>query len=61
VSARRSPGYGIAIKLWVLWVFGRIFEDQIRSFLDFVDRYQWWVVIGLFVLSTLQGQFRRRT
>jgi hypothetical protein len=52
---------GIAIKLWVLWVFGRIFEDQIRSFLDFVDRYQWWVVIGLFVLSTLQGQFRRRT
>jgi membrane protein DedA with SNARE-associated domain len=51
---------GIVIKLWVLWVFGRLFEDQIRAFLDFVDQYQWWVVIGLFVLSTLQGQFRRR-
>ena len=51
---------GIVVKLWVLWVFGRIFESQIRAFLDFVDRYQWWVVIGLFVLSTLQGQFRRR-
>ncbi len=51
---------GIVIKLWALWVFGRIFEDQIRAFLDFVDQYQWWVVIGLFVLSTLQGQFRRR-
>ena len=51
---------GIVIKLWVLWVFGRIFESQIRAFLDFVDRYQWWVVIGLFALSTLQGQFRRR-
>lgn len=51
---------GIVIKLWVLWVFGRIFESQIRAFLDFVDRYQWWVVIGLFALSMLQGQFRRR-
>ncbi len=50
---------GIAIKLWVLRVFGRIFEDQIRSFLDFIDQYQWWLVIGLFALSLAQGQFRR--
>jgi hypothetical protein len=40
-------------------VFGGIFEDQIRSFLDFIDQYQWWLVIGLFALSLLQGQFRR--
>lgn len=51
---------GIAIKLWVLRVFGRIFEDEIRTFLDFVDQYQWWLVIGLFALSLMQGQFRRR-
>ena len=50
---------GIAIKLWVLRVFGGIFEDQIRSFFDFIDQYQWWLVIGLFALSLLQGQFRR--
>ena len=50
---------GIAIKLWVLRVFGSIFEDQIRSFLDFIDQYQWWLVVGLFALSLLQGQFRR--
>jgi hypothetical protein len=50
---------GIAIKLWLLRVFGGIFEDQIRSFLDFIDQYQWWLVIGLFALSLLQGQFRR--
>jgi len=50
---------GIAIKLWVLRVFGRVFEDQIRSFLDFIDQYQWWLVIGLFALSLAQGQFRR--
>ena len=50
---------GIAIKLWVLRVFGRVFEDQIRTFLDFIDQYQWWLVIGLFALSLAQGQFRR--
>lgn len=50
---------GIAIKLWVLRVFGRIFESEIRSFLDFIDRYQWWVVIALFAVSLLQGQTRR--
>jgi membrane protein DedA with SNARE-associated domain len=50
---------GIAIKLWVLRVFGRIFESEIRSFLDFIDQYQWWIVIGLFAISLLQGQLRR--
>ena len=50
---------GIAIKLWVLRVLGRIFESEIRSFLDFIDKYQWWLVGGLFALSLLQGQFRR--
>jgi membrane protein DedA with SNARE-associated domain len=50
---------GIAIKLWVLRVFGRVFESEIRAFLDFIDKYQWWVVIGLFAVSLLQGQFRR--
>ena len=50
---------GIAIKLWVLRVFGQIFEEQIRSFLDFIDSYQWWIVVGLFAISLLQGQTRR--
>jgi len=50
---------GIAIKLWVLRVFGRILEDEIRAFLDFIDQYQWWIVIALFALSLVQGQFRR--
>jgi len=50
---------GIAIKLWVLRVLGRILESEIRSFLDFIDKYQWWLVGGLFALSLLQGQFRR--
>jgi uncharacterized membrane protein YdjX (TVP38/TMEM64 family) len=51
---------GIVIKLAVLWVGGRIFEDQIRSFLDAIERYQWWVVIGLFGISFLQSARRGR-
>ena len=50
---------GIGIKLWVLRVFGRVFDTEIRSFLDFIDRYQWWLVVGLFAVSLLQVQIRR--
>jgi len=51
---------GIAIKLVVLWQGGRIFEDQIRSFLDYIEKYQWWLVIALFSISTLQSLRRGR-
>lgn len=51
---------GIVIKLVVLWQGGRLFEDQIRAFLSAIERYQWWVVIGLFGLSFLQSALRGR-
>lgn len=49
---------GIAAKLGVLWAGGKAFEDQIRSFLDWIEAYQWWIVGALFALSFLQS-FRR--
>ena len=49
---------GIALKLTVLWTCGRIFEDQVRSFLDWIEKYQWWVVVGLFAISALQTKRR---
>lgn len=53
---------GIVLKLAVLWAGGRIFEDQIRSFLSWIEDYQWWVVGGLFALSFLQsGRQARRS
>lgn len=52
--------FGVAAKLVVLWVGGQIFEDQIRSFLDWLENYQWWVVGGLFLLSILQSAGRVR-
>ncbi|MEN9300823.1 MAG: hypothetical protein RLZZ254_604 [Actinomycetota bacterium] len=51
---------GIVIKLVTLWVGGKIFEDQIRSFLGAIERYQWWIVIALFGISFLQSARRGR-
>lgn len=51
---------GIAIKLAVLWQGGKIFEDQIRSFLNYIEKYQWWVVIALFAISIFQSVRRGR-
>jgi membrane protein DedA with SNARE-associated domain len=50
---------GIIIRLIVMWVGGKIFEDQIRSALDFIDDYQWWVVGGLFAITLYQTSRRK--
>jgi uncharacterized membrane protein YdjX (TVP38/TMEM64 family) len=46
---------GIALKLAALWAGGQAFEDQIRSFLNWIEDYQWYIVIGLFGLSFIQS------
>lgn len=46
---------GIAIKLAVLWQGGKFFEDQIRGFLNSIEKYQWWVVGALFAVSIMQS------
>ena len=50
---------GIVGKLIVLRIGGDIFEDQVRSFLKTIERYQWWVVVALFAVSFLQTRKRR--
>lgn len=52
---------GIALKLVVLWIGGKLFEDLIVSVLDWVDKYQWWIVAGLFALTFLQSARKVRT
>lgn len=51
---------GIAIRLGLLWAGGRAFEDQIRSFLNWMEDYQWWVVGGLFAVSFAQSARRAK-
>lgn len=52
---------GIAIRLVVMWAGGKAFEDQIRSFLQWMEDYQWYVVGGLFALSFLQSARKNRS
>jgi len=51
---------GIALKLAVLWAGGKLFEDQIKGFLDLIERYQWWLVIALFAFTLVQSAGRMR-
>ncbi|MEK7425383.1 MAG: VTT domain-containing protein [Actinomycetota bacterium] len=51
---------GIAAKLVVLWAGGQLFEDQIRGFLDAINDYQWYIVIGLFAITFLQSARKAR-
>lgn len=50
---------GIVVRLVVMWYGGKAFEDEIRSFLDWIDQYQWWVVGGLFAVTAFQASRRR--
>jgi membrane protein DedA with SNARE-associated domain len=51
---------GIAAKLAVLWAGGKRFEDEIKSFLDAIDGYQWYIVGGLFAITFVQSMFKAR-
>ena len=46
---------GIATRLTVLWTGGKQVEGQIESVVGWINRYQWWVVGGLFAVSVVQS------
>ena len=50
---------GIVIRLTAIWFGGKALEDQIRSVLNWIDQYQWWVVGILFGISFFQASRRR--
>ena len=63
MDPRRYAGLlavGVGIRLAVLWAGGNAFEDQIRSFLNWLEDYQWYVVIALFAVSFAQSARRVR-
>jgi membrane protein DedA with SNARE-associated domain len=46
-------GIGIAIRLGTFWFLGITFEDPLDRVLDWIERYQWWLVGAFLVLSVL--------
>jgi membrane protein DedA with SNARE-associated domain len=51
---------GTVLKLVVLWIGGRIFDTQIRAFFDFIDGYQWYLVIAAFAITFAHAGWRAR-
>lgn len=52
---------GIVLKLGIIWVGGKLVEDQIRWFLEAINSYQWYIVAGLFAVIMLQSARKVRT
>ena len=50
---------GIATRLVVLWFGGKAVEDQIESFVSWINDYQWWIVGGLFAITFFQASRRK--
>ncbi len=46
---------GIVFRLVWLWIAARQFDEQLRKILNWIDRYQWWLVAAFFILTVLQG------
>jgi membrane protein DedA with SNARE-associated domain len=46
---------GIAFRLGWLWIAARLFDSELRTILNFIEKYQWWLVAAFFVISMLQG------
>jgi membrane protein DedA with SNARE-associated domain len=49
---------GIVIRLATFWFLGVTFEEPLDKLLDWIDRYQWWLV-GAFLLLTLLSSLQR--
>jgi hypothetical protein len=49
---------GIIGRLIVIWFLGKALEEPLGVVLDFIQRYQWWIVAG-FVLLTFAQSFRK--
>jgi hypothetical protein len=49
---------GIVGRLIVIWFLGKALEEPLGVVLDFIQRYQWWIVAG-FVLLTFAQSFRK--
>jgi hypothetical protein len=53
---------GIALKLGFFWFLGETFERPLKTLLDWIQRYQWWIVAAFLVWSVIDsGRQVRRT
>jgi hypothetical protein len=46
---------GIVFRLAWVWIAAKIFEDQLTTILDWIERYQWWLVGAFMAITFLQS------
>lgn len=51
---------GIAGRLAWVWAAAKQFEDELKDALDWIDRYQWWLVGAFFLITMLQSAQQSR-
>jgi hypothetical protein len=62
-GARKIPGrtfavllgIGIAGRLALFWYLGQRFKVALEGVLDFIDRYQWWIIAAFLVVTVFQS------
>ena len=66
VGQRRMPlrrfiawlSLGIVFRLTWVWIAARQFDSQLKRALDWIEKYQWWLVGGFFLIATVQSARR---
>lgn len=51
-------GAGVLARLCFFWIVGKAFEDFLTDVVDWIGRYQWWLVGAFFLLTVFQS-YRR--
>jgi membrane protein DedA with SNARE-associated domain len=46
---------GIVARLLFFWFLGKALQEPLERLLDWIQRYQWWIVLFFFALSMLQS------
>jgi membrane protein DedA with SNARE-associated domain len=48
-------GLGITGRLALFWYLGQRFKESLERVLDFIDRYQWWIIAAFVVVTVFQS------
>jgi len=46
---------GLVFRLAWLWVAARLFDSELKTVLEYIEKYQWWLVAAFFLISVLQS------
>ncbi|CAB4875158.1 unannotated protein [freshwater metagenome] len=49
---------GIAFRLVWVWIAARLFDTQLKHALDWIEKYQWWLVAAFFLITIVQSARR---